>query len=67
MRIYAPQATGDGAALRFAEEVRQLYNRLDDGGVRCTVASGFQQESGYAMSWEAGQVTVPFTIDEWEG
>lgn len=64
VRIYAPQNTGDGDALRLAEQVRQLYNRLDDGGVRCGVASGFQTSDEYALSWAAGQVTVPYTIDE---
>lgn len=64
VRIYAPQNTGDGDALRLAEQVRQLYNRLDEGGVRCEVASGFQQADDYALSWFAGQVTVPYWILE---
>lgn len=62
--IYTPQNTGDGEALRFAEQVRQVYTRVQIGGVRCGIASGYQASEEYAMSWYAGQVTVPYEIDE---
>lgn len=64
--IYAPQGQGDGPALRLADQIRPLYNRLDLDGVRCEVMSG-AQDNGYQLSWYSLLLIVNYTIDETEG
>jgi hypothetical protein len=63
--IYAPQGQGDGPALRLADQIRPLYNRLNAGGVRCDVMSG-AQDNQWQMSWYSLLLTVNFFIEETE-
>lgn len=61
--IYAPQNQGDGPALRLADQIRPLYNRLHLEGVRCEVMSGAMDNS-FQLTWYSLLLTVPFTIEE---
>jgi hypothetical protein len=63
--IYAPQGQGDGPALRLADQIRPLYNRLDLEGVRCDVMSG-AQNNDFQMTWYSLLLTVNYTIEESE-
>lgn len=65
LTIYAPQGQGDGPALRLADQIRPLYNRLDLDGVRCDVMSGAQDNS-FQMTWYSLLLTVNYSIDESE-
>lgn len=61
--VFAPLAEGAGPALAVSDQVRQLYNRVVLGAVRCDAASG-PAVLPIDPPWYSLAVTIPFHVEE---
>ena len=63
VEVYTPPSQGDGANTRLADQVRDVYNRLESSGVRFNVPSAPIHDNT-ETAWCRRLIRVPFTFDE---
>lgn len=63
INVFVPRGTGTGVALSYADDLRDLFNRLEVSGVRFDAPSGPQPQAG-DEDWAQVAVTVGFTVEE---
>jgi len=65
INVYVVAGKGYGPMYTIADEIRDIYNRVEVAGVRFGVPSPARSVvSGSDSRWVQGNISIPFTVDE---
>jgi len=65
VNVFAPAGTGTGTLFDTADDVRDIYNRVEVSGVRFGIPSGPRLVPVKPEArWVQANVSIPFTVDE---